>query len=318
MGIEIKRYHKNEVIFREGAKEGWVLSIESGSVGLYSGYGSEDEKLLAELGANRYFGETGLLETLPRFNTAVALEDGVSVSMITADSLCEYARQRPGMLLSVMRTLSAHTRELTEQYAELCRTIAQARENARRSEENSKGMKAKLARFVRDVVKSCFSSSTVNYDITGYMLGENQSADRRTYNSGSVVFCQGDPANCMYDVRKGSVGIYTDYGKMGEKQLATLKADDYFGEMGMIDEEPRSATCVVLEDETELEIITRASFTAYLQEKPLKVMMILQHMIKRLNMLISDYNEACKEVSDAENGRTDWLSDHFNKYIEKI
>jgi len=70
------------------------------------------------------------------------------------------------------------------------------------------------------------------------------SREYKSYKKGEIIFKQGDPADCMYDIRWGSVGIYLNYGTSDEKMLAQLRGDDIFGEMGLVDEAPRSATAV--------------------------------------------------------------------------
>ena len=73
-----------------------------------------------------------------------------------------------------------------------------------------------------------------------------------TTSKGQILFREGDLALSMYVIKAGSVGVYTDYGTSGEKQIAVLKQDDFLGEMGMIEGLPRNATAVILEDATVL------------------------------------------------------------------
>ena len=123
--------------------------------------------------------------------------------------------------------------------------------------------------------------------------------DIQMYKKGQVIFKEGDMADCMYDIRWGSVGIYANYGTPQEKLLTKLSAEEFFGEMGLIDGEPRSATAVALEKDTRVEVINEERFGTFLQERPTKVLVIMQHMSHRLRNLTTDYMEVCKTVTEA-------------------
>ena len=121
----------------------------------------------------------------------------------------------------------------------------------------------------------------------------------QTYKKGQVIFREGDNADCMYDIRWGSVGIYANYGTKEEKLLTKLSTEEFFGEMGLIDREPRSATAVALEKDTRVEVINGECFGAFLQESPTKVLVIMQHMSHRLRNLTGEYMDVCKTVVEA-------------------
>ena len=59
-----------------------------------------------------------------------------------------------------------------------------------------------------------------------------------SYKKGEIIFREGDPGNCMYDIFWGRVGVYTGYGTPQEKKLAELKTEDFFGEMVCWTERP--------------------------------------------------------------------------------
>ena len=149
-------------------------------------------------------------------------------------------------------------------------------------------------------------------------MGKN--LDEQIYKKGQVIFKEGDKADCMYDIRWGSVGIYANYGTPQEKLLTKLSAEEFLGEMGLIDGEPRSATAVALEKDTRVAVINGECFGAYLQERPTKVLVIMQHMSHRLRNLTKDYMEACKTVAEAveaeENGNE--KSEGLQKQMKKL
>lgn len=121
----------------------------------------------------------------------------------------------------------------------------------------------------------------------------------QTLKKGQVIFKEGDNADCMYDIRWGSVGIYANYGTKEEKLLTKLSTEEFFGEMGLIECELRSATAVALEKDTRVEVIDGECFGSFMQESPTKVLMIMQHMSHRLRSLTKDYVEVCKTVTEA-------------------
>ena len=117
-----------------------------------------------------------------------------------------------------------------------------------------------------------------------------------TFKKGDVIFRQGEYAATMYDICAGSVGIYADYQTPDEKQLAVLPAGEVFGEMGLIECYPRSATAVAMEDGTEVHEVSSQEFSAYFQNSPEKVLSVMKQLSKRLRATTKDYQEACRTV----------------------
>ena len=120
----------------------------------------------------------------------------------------------------------------------------------------------------------------------------------KTCRAGEVVFREGDAGDCMYSVQHGRIGIYSGYGTADELLLTELYPDQYFGEMGLLDHDPRSATAVALENNTLLEIITEESFREFYKEKPFLALQLMQQMSKRLRDTTADYVEACRTVCE--------------------
>lgn len=71
---------------------------------------------------------------------------------------------------------------------------------------------------------------------------------RREYRAGEPVFYQGDPGLGMYIVQEGSVAIVIAEKTGEEKELAILSEGDFFGELGLLDESPRSASALCKTD----------------------------------------------------------------------
>ena len=117
------------------------------------------------------------------------------------------------------------------------------------------------------------------------------------FKKNEIIFKEGDAGNTMYDITSGSVGIYSNYGTAEQNLLTKLGPEDFFGEMGMIEELPRSATAVALEA-TEACVITKDNFKDYITEKPAKALTVLEYTSRRLRRLSYDYVEACAAIAE--------------------
>ena len=76
---------------------------------------------------------------------------------------------------------------------------------------------------------------------------------RETYAKDTIMFLEGDPGNKCYVIVKGEVRISKIIPNIGEEALAVLKPGDYFGEMALIDNFPRSAHAIA---NTDIEVLT--------------------------------------------------------------
>ena len=67
---------------------------------------------------------------------------------------------------------------------------------------------------------------------------------KREYRSDEPVFYQGDPGLGMYIVKDGEVSIVIQGKDGNERELAVFGDGDFFGELALLDESPRSANAV--------------------------------------------------------------------------
>jgi CRP-like cAMP-binding protein len=72
---------------------------------------------------------------------------------------------------------------------------------------------------------------------------------------GDIVFREGTPGDSLYLLSLGEVEVVQQLDLCDETTLATLQAPDFFGEMSLLDKQPRSASIRVVED-CELDVIS--------------------------------------------------------------
>ena len=65
---------------------------------------------------------------------------------------------------------------------------------------------------------------------------------QRTFSEGEIVFRKGDPGLGMYIIRDGGVSIYNEFSDFSRVKIADLSSGDFFGEISLLNDSPRSAT----------------------------------------------------------------------------
>ena len=118
-----KEFERGQIIFKQGDFDICMYDIQRGRVGVYSAYGTPEEKLIAELAEGETVGEMGMFERVPRSATAVVLDDGTILGEIREDDLKDYFLKQPEKLLLIMRDLSSHLRETNDKLAGVCKRI---------------------------------------------------------------------------------------------------------------------------------------------------------------------------------------------------
>lgn len=109
----------------------------------------------------------------------------------------------------------------------------------------------------------------------------------RDYEPGEVLFREGDPGDVMYVIQSGSVEIRRKVGDH-ERVLAVLPSGEFFGEMAIINERPRSATAMVREP-SRLLVIEGRTFEAMLRgrvEIAVRMIKTLAGRLERANQQI--------------------------------
>ena len=102
--------------------------------------------------------------------------------------------------------------------------------------------------------------------------------DIRNYRQGDFIFKEGDLADCMFAVVEGSVEI-----RIHDASIETLTAGAVFGEMGLIDDQPRSADAVAATD-CSLAVISEKRFLRLVEMTPqfaLQMMRVITHRLRR-------------------------------------
>jgi uncharacterized membrane protein len=132
--------------------------------------------------------------------------------------------------------------------------------------------------------------------------------NEKTFKAGDIVFSQGGVGSSMYVVQSGSVQIYLP---SADKDLPPVvlrdsRTGEYFGELALFDDKPRSASVRALVDTVLLEL-TREELAEHLGRSTNAAMTILSEMAERLretNAMLSQ--RAAKDVVKEFEGNLTW------------
>ena len=116
------------------------------------------------------------------------------------------------------------------------------------------------------------------------------SLQRRTVRAGKAVFRQDDPGSSLYVIESGVVKVQRTSPEGKEVILTILGPGDFFGELALLDGEPRSADAVAKED-TALLVLERDDFLAFLDRAPAvatKLLAALSRRLRRTDQLVQD------------------------------
>ena len=103
----------------------------------------------------------------------------------------------------------------------------------------------------------------------------------KRYSNGSRIIHAGDPSTTLYYITGGSVSVMIEDETGHEMVLAYLNQGDFFGEMGLFEEDERSAL-VIARGECEVAEISYVKFRELAHQDPEILMLLSAQMTRRL------------------------------------
>ena len=104
---------------------------------------------------------------------------------------------------------------------------------------------------------------------------------RRSAPRGAAIMREGDPVDSLYIVISGRLKVMMGEADGKETILSIIGPGEFFGEMGLIDDNPRSASVVAIEP-CELLSVTKRAFRKCLVENSELAMAVMRVLVRRL------------------------------------
>jgi CRP/FNR family cyclic AMP-dependent transcriptional regulator len=226
---------RNAVIFSEDDASRDLLVVRKGTVRI-SRTTPVGTQILTSLDVGSLFGEVSYLDGLPRSATAIGVGE-VSLYTLPAEALDAAVESDRDLAVSLLwgfwQTLAAKVRAANAQMSELFGASSAPIQEAR--QEDTAGLRVHLTEESKlDILREQGLSAQELRLLAKY-------SHERRYQADALIFAEGDPGDSLFIVVDGAVRISRMVPGMGEECLTILERGEVFGELALVDEQPRSA-----------------------------------------------------------------------------
>ncbi|HEX9732770.1 MAG TPA: cyclic nucleotide-binding domain-containing protein [Thermoanaerobaculia bacterium] len=242
-----ERHAKGQKIFEYGSTGADIYALEEGAVGIYrpTHYGTYH---LGTLPPGSVFGEVNFISHGKRSGDAVAVED-CRILRLDAQELELVIERQPELGVRIYslfwQDLARKLRGANEQLRTFFSADA-ASENFVKMRRAERGEAGAVEVRSDDKIELLREQGLSGSELTTLA----NFSDVKRFRQGAYLFHEGDPGEEMYAVLDGQVMITKFIDGGGEEALAILGRGDFFGEMALIDGEPRSADAKAYQGET--------------------------------------------------------------------
>ena len=172
---------------------------------------------LATLREGESVGEMALIDDAPRSADAVALVD-TELLCVNREGFSALLDHSPKLISALLVGLSSMLRQSNEWRA--------------KTDQDPGAINA------RDAVQRVTFFNLLDSDSRNILANAGREMELA---AGEVLFQEGDPADAMYVILRGSIEIVKSMPDGSERHLSKLGTGEVFGEIAMIDGQPRSA-----------------------------------------------------------------------------
>ena len=116
-----------------------------------------------------------------------------------------------------------------------------------------------------------------------------------TLAAGETLFREGDRGDELYILMEGAAAVSIHLPDGGDREIARFAPGDFFGEMSIFDNAPRSATCIALE-KTTLSLLSKKAFGAIISEHPRIALKLMYRMLNVTTQRLRGTSEFVSEM----------------------
>lgn len=308
------QYTKGSIIYFEGDKDERIFIMQSGSVLLSSTDIESGQAVAEQVKSGEFFGVKSALGHFGREETATALVPTVAVALTIQEFEILFSNNK-ALIMKMLRVFSNQLRQIHRKTESILNNITEDQQsgmlavaksfyddeeyrsacdvylkflkrypNTPRKEEvaklyaDSKLRKEKLAVHNRGA-SSYDDDDTSNSSLKLFQLPAFERF-AKTYEPGEVIISEYEPGDSFYLIQSGRVQLVKCVNGT-KKNLDILKPGEFFGEMAILDNSPRSATCMAAGNVKCLEF-NKENFELLITGNPQMALLLLKLFCKRI------------------------------------
>lgn len=312
------QYTKGSIIYFAGDKDERIFILQRGIIILTSTDIETGSAVTEQVREGEFFGVKSALGHFPREETVTSITDAVTISMSVTEFEHLFSSNKQ-IIMKMLQVFSNQLRSIhkktesilnsntdinqlsgmqavaqsfydDEQYkacCDVCMKFLTRFTNAANKAEIAQLYTASKKRFDITLQHSSRASTLETQSIstaTSAALKQFSlpafSRFAKTFQPGSVIICEYEPGDCFYLIQSGQVQLVKCVnGSL--KNLDILMPGEFFGEMAILENSPRSATCMAA-DTVEVLEFSKENFQLLITGNPQIALMLLKLFCKRI------------------------------------
>ena len=311
------QYTKGSVIYFEGDHEERIFIMQQGAVLLSSTDIESGLPVAEQVKAGEFFGVKSALGHFAREETATALVPTIAVALTVQEVETLFSNNK-ALIMKMLRVFSNQLRQIHKKTESTLNNITEDQKSGMLTvaksfydEEMYRSACDVYLKFLtrypncveKEEVAKLYADAKLRKDKlaarssrpTSVDSGDETSASNsslkvfelpaferfaKTYEPGQVIISEYEPGDCFYLIQSGNVQLVKCVNGTS-KNLDILKPGEFFGEMAILDNSPRSATCMAVGNVKCLEF-NKENFELLITGNPQMALLLLKLFCKRI------------------------------------
>jgi len=308
------QYTKGSIIYFEGDRDERIFIMQSGSVLLTSTDIESGQPVAEQVKSGEFFGVKSALGHFGREETATALVPTVAVALTIQEFEILFSNNK-ALIMKMLKVFSNQLRQIHKKTESILNNISEDQQSGMLAVAKSfyddeqyrsacdvylKFLKRYPNTSKKDEVAKLYADSKLRKEKLA-IHNRNQTADfedessnsslklfslpaferfAKMYEPGEVIISEYEPGDCFYLIQSGHVQLVKCVNG-SKKNLDILKPGEFFGEMAILDNSPRSATCMAAGNVKCLEF-NKENFELLITGNPQMALLLLKLFCKRI------------------------------------